>query len=747
MPNNDLFVFTDEKAANDEPMVAAKRWKVLSVEDDPHYQASLVNSLKGFSYDGLPVEVLTATTALEASYLLSSDNDICLVLLDVVMEDDDAGLRLVNVVRDVIGNAAIRIVLLTGQPGMAPQRDVMAQYDINEYWNKADLTGEKLSSVVASNLRTYRLVSDLQAARKGLQMLVDASRALTDKRDLKRFSNSVLEHIGKLISVDAKLICLSLGEQESLSQSQVVAASREYSGYVGKNSRLTAGLLAMVSDEVNEAMEEALLRKGHRFGTDLSVLYFDNQDLDSGQYLVVVEASLKDKEDLVYLLQAYSENIQTGFSNIALINRLNHLAYYDQELNVLNTTWLKRELFLMPVAERSQSFLIYVDICDFNAIEISFGSGYSQMLLTEVYKRLRQWGAHARGVARTGNDAFALLFNRATLPDDLETLCSQEVEVMGVKHSLRTIVACLELGYLKGDSPSKVLQLARSLIYRGLESNQPVQHFNPDHKKAVTERYQLLSSLAVAVESKSLSIALQPKVNIQNNALVGFEALVRWQNEDGNWVPPDEFIPIAEASGLISQLDMHVLSMTQEARQVLDEAQLFMPIAFNASNLDLVHEGYLQCLDKMLAQENGRPNLFELEITETQSVSDYEVIKSCLSQLLAKGVRVSIDDFGTGYSSLSHVAHIEASALKIDKSFVDGLSNPDGRCEAIIDMILSLGRRFNLDVIAEGIETEEQLALLKAKGCHFGQGYYFAKPMPVAQAVGWAKRHQEIEGD
>ena len=747
MPHNDLFVFTAEPAANGEPIAAAKRFKVLSVEDDPHYQASLVNSLKGITYEGAPIEVLTATSALEASYLLSSDNDICLVLLDVVMEDDDAGLRLVNVVRDVIGNAAIRIVLLTGQPGMAPQRDVMAQYDINEYWNKADLTGDKLSSVVASNLRTYRLVSDLQAARKGLQMLVDASRALTDKRDLKRFSNSVLEHIGKLISVDAKLICLSLGEQESLVQSQVVAASREYAAYVGKSNRLTAGLLAMVSDGVNKAMEEALDRRSHYFGAELSVLYFDNQDLDEGQYLVVVEASLKDKEDLVYLLQAYSENIQTGFSNIALINRLNHLAYYDQELNILNATWLKRELFLMPVAERSQSFLVYVDICDFNAIEISFGSGYSQMLLTEVYKRLRQWGAHARGVARTGNDAFALLFNRATLPDDPETLCSQELEVMGVKHSLRAIVACLDLDHLKGDSPSKVLQLARSLIYRGLESNKPIQHFNPDHKKAVTERYQLLSSLAAAVESKSLSLALQPRVDLQNNTLMGFEALVRWQNEDGNWVPPDEFIPIAEASGLISQLDMHVLSMTHNARKTLDDTQLAVPIAFNASNLDLMHEGYLDCLDKILNQEGTHPDLFELEITETQSVSDYEAIKSCLSRLLARGIRVSIDDFGTGYSSLSHVAHLEASALKIDKSFVDGLTTSGGRCEAIIDMILNLGRRFKLDVIAEGIETEEQLALLKEKGCQFGQGYYFAKPMPVEQAVSWARRYQSIESD
>ena len=747
MPHNDLFVFTAEPAANDEPIAAAKRFKVLSVEDDPHYQASLVNSLKGITYEGVPIEVLTATSALEASYLLSSDNDICLVLLDVVMEDDDAGLRLVNVVRDVIGNAAIRIVLLTGQPGMAPQRDVMAQYDINEYWNKADLTGDKLSSVVASNLRTYRLVSDLQAARKGLQMLVDASRALTDKRDLKRFSNSVLEHIGKLISVDAKLICLSLGEHESLVQSQVVAASREYAAYVGKSNRLTAGLLAMVSDGVNKAMEEALDRRSHYFGAELSVLYFDNQDLDEGQYLVVVEASLKDKEDLVYLLQAYSENIQTGFSNIALINRLNHLAYYDQELNILNATWLKRELFLMPVAERSQSFLVYVDICDFNAIEISFGSGYSQMLLTEVYKRLRQWGAHARGVARTGNDAFALLFNRATLPDDLESLCSQELRVMGVKHSLRATVACLDLNELKGDSSSKILQLARSLIYRGIEAHQPLQYFKPDHKKAVTARYQLLNSLAAAVESQGLSLMLQPKVDLQNNTLMGFEALVRWQNEDGNWVPPDEFIPIAEASGLISQLDMHVLSMTHNARKTLDDAQLAVPIAFNASNLDLMHEGYLDCLDKILNQEGTHPDLFELEITETQSVSDYEAIKSCLSRLLARGIRVSIDDFGTGYSSLSHVAHLEASALKIDKSFVDGLTTSGGRCEAIIDMILNLGRRFKLDVIAEGIETEEQLALLKEKGCQFGQGYYFAKPMPVEQAVSWARRYQSIESD
>ena len=158
--SNDAFVFSDDECTTS-ALQAPASWKILSVEDDPVYQASLLHSLNGLMFRDQLVEVLTANSAASAAEVLSRHDDIAVMLLDVVMEQDDAGLRLVSSVREVLGNSSIRIILLTGQPGVAPEADVMRQYDIDEYWNKAELSRDKLHSVIGSHLRTWHYMMEL----------------------------------------------------------------------------------------------------------------------------------------------------------------------------------------------------------------------------------------------------------------------------------------------------------------------------------------------------------------------------------------------------------------------------------------------------------------------------------------------------------------------------------------------------------------------------------------------------------
>ncbi len=178
-------------------------WTILSVEDDNLYQQTLCLALKGLEVNNTPVNVVTASSAAEASLILSSRDDISVILLDVVMETDDAGLRLVDTIRSVIGNNRVRIILLTGQPGMAPHEDVMKQYDIDEYWIKTDTSEEQLRSSVTSNIRTWHYLTELFNAKRGLQMLVDASRVITSKRDIRSFTRTVLLEIAKVIGVSS----------------------------------------------------------------------------------------------------------------------------------------------------------------------------------------------------------------------------------------------------------------------------------------------------------------------------------------------------------------------------------------------------------------------------------------------------------------------------------------------------------------------------------------------------------------
>lgn len=222
---NDLFEF----AAPAEPKQQEQQpvWKLLTVEDDPTYRASLIHSLNGFRFRDTPLQILTAGSAAEAGNVLAEHNDIALILLDVVMEQDDSGLRLVRSIREVLGNSTIRIVLLTGQLGMAPRVDVMQRYDIDEYWNKSELTRETLYSVVSSHLRTWHYMVELQRAQQGLQMILDASRSLYSRHDKNEFTQQILENICKVISIDAGgIVCAARGvHATSLKDINIIAAS------------------------------------------------------------------------------------------------------------------------------------------------------------------------------------------------------------------------------------------------------------------------------------------------------------------------------------------------------------------------------------------------------------------------------------------------------------------------------------------------------------------------------------------
>ena len=174
-----------------------KTWKILTVEDDLNYQQALLNSFNAISLDNNEsLELLTANSVSEASSVLSRHKDIAIVFLDVVMEEDDSGLRLVNTIRHVLGNNDIRIVLLTGQPSFAPEPQVMQSLDIDEYWNKSDMTVDKLKSIVSSHLRTYQYISQISSAKQGLQLVLDAARSINSKHDIRAFSHAVLDEIG-----------------------------------------------------------------------------------------------------------------------------------------------------------------------------------------------------------------------------------------------------------------------------------------------------------------------------------------------------------------------------------------------------------------------------------------------------------------------------------------------------------------------------------------------------------------------
>ncbi|SEA72459.1 GGDEF/EAL domain-containing response regulator [Marinobacterium iners] len=744
MPTDDLFKFEPSTVSQE----AYRPWKVLSVEDDPVYQASLVHALSCIRVAGRPLEVICTQSALDAARVLPEHADIALILLDVVMESDDAGLRLVSTIRDVIGNNQVRIVLLTGQPGMTPPRqDLLEHFEIDDYWCKSELTHEHLLSVITGNLRVWERTAQLEKARQGLQLIVDASQALSKRRDLDSYTQTVLSSLLKLLNIDTGGLICRLRFSPSVHQNTTYTLAA-----CGAFQHLKGHTLDRLEDQdLQQLCSIAISQRQHLYLEHYTLLYFpaDNDKTDdyagsnkTDDYLVLVKTDRQLTSPEVSMLEVFCENINNGFTNLSLYNRLTRIAYQDSLLNIPNRNYLKRTLRALSPSTLCQHQLLVISLDNLNEVALYFGESFCNSTLKSVHRHLQASITEQLLLARIDRHVFAILIpeNTSHSLHDFSTILPEPLLIDGGEHQISYATALLPLSGCDTREPEQILRLAELSVESARHDGKRFIEYDDSQQQVMRQRYHMLDELRKALQAEALSIALQPKVDIVTGAAVGFEALVRWQQDDGSMTPPSEFIPVAEAAGLISELDLFVLKKTLEAAHQLIQAGLRLPISFNTSSNDLLRPGYFDEMLKMVTASGLPFNLLELEVTETQAMIEYQHIATQLRKLLQLGMKVSIDDFGTGYSSLAHITELAASTLKIDQTFVARLGQSEG-ANHIIEMIMRLSDRFGFHVVAEGVETEQQRQLLIAKGCVVCQGYLFAKPMPVAQALEWAQHH------
>jgi EAL domain-containing protein (putative c-di-GMP-specific phosphodiesterase class I) len=249
-----------------------------------------------------------------------------------------------------------------------------------------------------------------------------------------------------------------------------------------------------------------------------------------------------------------------------------------------------------------------------------------------------------------------------------------------------------------------------------------------------TERSTLLRRLREAFESDRLFVVYQPQVRLADGATVGAEALLRWRNDEGKYVPPDQFIPVAEQSGLMISIGEFVLrSACFELKQLNQAGFSDFRMSVNVSQAQFREPGFISTVTRALADSGVSAQRLELEITESMAAEEIDFVLTVLHELKKIGVTIAIDDFGTGYSSLSILSRLPLDRLKIDKSFVSDLDATEGVAKSIID----IGRSLKLELIAEGVETKRQVGQLVDLGCQEGQGYLFARPLSPDDLINW----------
>jgi diguanylate cyclase (GGDEF)-like protein len=413
--------------------------------------------------------------------------------------------------------------------------------------------------------------------------------------------------------------------------------------------------------------------------------------------------------------------------------RIRYLAHHDGLTGLPNRLKLSERL-ARAVAPGGGGFAVLcLDLDDFKSVNDTIGPANGDLVLEELAGRLQLIGRAGDTVARTGGDEFTLLLPglrdagaaRRVALRVLDRVCAP----IDVADHHVVLTGCIGLALHPADGATEDLLLrnaATALQHAKAAGRGSCGRFTPEMETRQRERRELQAALRTALETGGIAVHFQPQFAVDSLEVVGFEALARWRDRRHGVVPPSVFIPLAEESGLIREL----------GRQVLERACLqaaaWSPrrrIAVNLSPVQFRDEGLPAMLEAVLRRTGLPPGLLELEMTEGVLISDEAQALGALQALRALGVRIALDDFGTGFSSLSYLRRFPFDKLKIDKSFVQAQQH-DAGTQAILEAVLGMSGRLNLDVTAEGVETEEQLSMLRRQGCMEVQGFLLGTPMP-----------------
>jgi diguanylate cyclase (GGDEF)-like protein len=431
----------------------------------------------------------------------------------------------------------------------------------------------------------------------------------------------------------------------------------------------------------------------------------------------------------------------------ALEEQLKRQAFEDSLTNLPNRiVFLDRlkQALMRSKGQGARVQVLFLDLDNFKLVNDSLGHAAGDQLLLKVAARLKACVRSQDTLARFGGDEFAILLEDAVMGVGSATYVAKQI-IKELQSSFfvgdQEVFVTASIGIASSifwqDSPDDLLRQADIAMYRAKNRRKAsYEVFKPSMDVRSLERLRLTNDLRRATERGEFVIRYQPIIELVTSKVVGVEALLRWKHSERGLLSPAEFIPLAEESGLIVPIGQWVIKkVCRQAR--LWQEQYFrdspLIVSMNLSARELQHPGLMQEIAQALQESRVDPNGLELEITESAIMRNEEAVFTKLEDIKGLGVRLAIDDFGSGYSSLFHLNRLPIDTLKIDKSFIKGLRE-DPKAKSITTATIMLARALGLKVVAEGVETAEQLSQLRKLGCDLAQGYYFAKPLTHEEA-------------
>lgn len=564
----------------------------------------------------------------------------------------------------------------------------------------------------------------------------DSAHAPLDVRHKLELLNALLEHSNESIvvtDVEARIIAVN-------------PAFTQASGYTladvyGKNPRiLSSGLhdenfYRDMWDSINSSGSWAgeiwdRHRDGHLFPKWMKIVLVRDAERNLTHYLGISTDITKHKADEESIRHLASFDPLTGLPNRALL--------HDRILQQIASAHRNHKQFA----------LLFIDLDRFKYVNDSMGHGVGDQLLKSVAVRLRGCIREEDTVARIGGDEFVILLREIdtdgavhVAQNVLDTLTQQAHMLDGIQLQIQASIG-ISLYPNDGQDVDNLLKHADVAMYRSKEEGR--NRFNlfteeMDHR--ISNIFSMEKNLRLALERNEFSLNFQPQLSLVSNVLCGAEALIRWNHPQLGAISPADFIAVAEDTGQIVQIGEWVLrTACQKISSWRRNGLPVVPIAINLSIRQLIQPNFSKYVASIMRDNDLLSGDLELEVTESILLGDAEVALSFLNEMREMGVKLSIDDFGTGYSSLSYLKKLPIHKLKIDRSFIRDIQI-DSNDETIVRSIISLGHHFKLSVIAEGIESQQQLDYLRKLGCDEMQGYHYARPLPELEFVEFLRKH------
>lgn len=435
-------------------------------------------------------------------------------------------------------------------------------------------------------------------------------------------------------------------------------------------------------------------------------------------------------------------SLTIAIRSYSLFKQIEVLAYQDSLVNLPNRNAMLEELTKHQQANHA---IALIDLDNFSDINSIIDDSFGDAVLISVAQRLRQNFSEHTFIARLGSDLFGLYGPTEEVnPDNIYAEFAEPFLVNNTESLRLSATTGLAILGSKQLAAAEVLKNAGAALKQAkrLVRGKAV-YFKKEQSHAARDRIKMLNMLRHSLSEQHLNLYFQPFVQLDTKKVIGAECLLRWQTPDGNFIPPDIFIPIAEQSGLMIAIGEWVVRTALNWRKRMDEhVDNGFKVAINISQVQFTEPSFVDNFLILLQESGVQGNQVELELTESVAIESFELLETNLKQLQAAGVHISMDDFGTGYSSLSVLQNLKLNRLKIDRSFISG-PMATGNFD-MAKTIITMADHLDLKTIAEGIETEEQCQALLAAGCQDGQGYLFSKPLPEALFIQWLHEFEQL---